>query len=72
MNELKSILKKRINWQKSDESNYIFTTIIDGKLWKLRLNDFPEEILCTVIWEGGQQDLDDLGEHWTLPRHRGE
>jgi hypothetical protein len=72
MDELKEILKQKIDWQKSDESEYIFNAVIGGKLWKLQLNDFPEEPLCTVIWEGGQQDLDDLGEHWTLPKHRGE
>lgn len=72
MKELKVILNQKIDWQKSFESEYIFTAMIDGKLWKLRLNDFPEEPLCTVIWEGGQQDLDDLGEHWTLPKHRSE
>jgi hypothetical protein len=72
MDELKAILKQKIDWQKSDESDYIFNAIIGGKIWKLRLNDFPEEPLCTVIWGSGQQDLDDLGEHWTLPKHRGE
>ncbi|MFC2156093.1 hypothetical protein ACFLRB_06365 [Acidobacteriota bacterium] len=72
MDELKTIIKQKIDWQKSDESEYIFTAMIDGKNWKLRLNDFPEEPLCTVIWEGGLQDLDDLGEQWTLPKHRGE
>ena len=72
MEELKAILKQKIDWQKSDESDYIFNATIDGKLWKLRLNDFPEEPLCTVIWKGGQQDLDEFGEYWTLPKHRGE
>ena len=54
------------------ESDYVFSAVIDGEELKLRLNDFPEEPLCTLIWEGNEQDLDDLGKHWTLPKHRGE
>lgn len=70
--EIKNIFNQNINWQKGSESDYIFTAIIDGKLWKLRLNDFPEEPLCTLIWEYGTQDLKEIGEHWTLQVHRGE
>lgn len=72
MEDIEKIFNQKIDWQKSTESEYIFTANIDKKLWKLRLNDFPEEPLCTLIWEYGKQDLEEIGEHWTLPVHRGE
>jgi len=61
-----------IAWQKSEASTHIFVAEVDGETIWLRLNDFPEEPLCTVIWAEGEQDLDDLASEWTLPKHRGE
>ena len=68
MDDIKKFLNQKIDWQKSKKSDYLFIANIDGCLLKLRLNDFPEEPLCTLIWESGQQDLEDLGKNWTLPK----
>ena len=72
MLDLKTLLHIPIAWQKTQESEYVFSTIVEGEEIRLRLNDFPEEPLCTVIWSGGEQDLEELGKGWTLPKHRGE
>jgi hypothetical protein len=69
---VKELLKRKIDWQKTSDNAYMFTCMIDGQVFKLRLNDFPEEPLCTIIWDDGEQNLDDLGKEWTLPKHRGE
>ena len=68
---IKNLLIRKIDWDKTDDP-FLFSSIIEGELIQLRLNDFPEEPLCTVIWEGKEQNLDDLGGKWRLPKHRGE
>ena len=70
--DVKKLLGMKIDWQKTSESEYLFWAIVDGEELQLRLNDFPEEPICTLSRSTGKRDLDDLGENWTLPRHRGE
>jgi hypothetical protein len=69
---IEQLLKKKIDWEKTQESEYIFSATVEGKELFLRLNDFPEEPLCTIIINGNKTNLDDLGKGWTLPKHRGE
>ena len=52
------------------ESPYLFHSSFHDKIVKLRLNDFPEEPLCTVIIDGIETDLDDFPKNSTMPRHR--
>jgi len=66
------LTQSRIDWQTTSESPYIFEAVFQGTMVRLRLNDFPEEPLCTVVIDGAGTDLDDLPKTWTLPRHRGE
>lgn len=70
MIDAKAFLALALNWQKTEESPYVFATTVRGEVIKLRLNDFPEEPLCTLIFGGREVDLDDLGPNWTLPKHR--
>ncbi len=68
-----ALLKQsKVDWQKTAESPYLFRAVFQGKTVNLRLNDFPDEPLCTVIIDGKETNLDDFPKSWTLPRHRGE
>ena len=69
--DIRALMDRNVAWQNT-ETPFLFSAAIDGSEVRLRLNDFPEEPLCTVIWEGGQQDLNSFGKNWTLPKHRGE
>jgi hypothetical protein len=69
---LYKLQQSRVDWETTKESPYIFEATLDGKLVRLRLNDFPDEPLCTVIVDGKETDLDEFPKIWTLPRHRGE
>lgn len=69
---LDQLQQARIDWQKTSESPYVFQAVFQGKAVRLRLNDFPEEPLCTVIIDGAETDLHEFSKSWTLPRHRGE
>jgi hypothetical protein len=62
----------KIDWQMTTDA-YIYTATIAGQQVRLRLNSFPDEPMCTVIWsDNNEQDLDDLSKQWTLPKERGK
>jgi hypothetical protein len=61
-----------LDWVTTKESPHIFQAVFQGKVVRLRLNDFPEEPLCTVILDSGETDLDEFPKTWRLPRHRAE
>ena len=67
---IEQLQQARVDWQPTKNSPYTFEALFCGKQVLLRLNDFPEEPLCTVIFDNHEQDLDDFPKSWTLPRHR--
>jgi hypothetical protein len=69
-NLMENILHSRIDWESSTESPYTFQAVCEGRAVRLRLNDFPDEPLCTLIVEGTETDLREFPPLWTLPRHR--
>lgn len=60
----------RVDWELSAESPYLFQAAFENKTVQLRLNDFPDEPLCTIIVDGTETDLHEFPSLWTLPRHR--
>ena len=69
-NFLEKLQLSKVDWETSKDSPYIFEAVSEGKMVRLRLNDFPDEPLCTVIVDGAEANLDDFPKTWTLPRHR--
>jgi hypothetical protein len=69
---LEKLQHTKVDWQTTKESLYIFQATYEGMTVRLRLNDFPDEPLCTVIVDGQETDLHEFPKIWTLPRHRGE
>jgi hypothetical protein len=49
---VKEYLDINIVWRKNSDSDYPFAAIIDGEQCLIRLNDFPEEHLYTLLVEG--------------------
>ncbi|MFA7340794.1 MAG: hypothetical protein WC028_28670 [Candidatus Obscuribacterales bacterium] len=71
MNKLVDQLQvARVNWEATSESAFLFRTLFANTQVKLRLNDFPEEPLCTIIVDDVETDIDDFPKTWTLPKHR--
>jgi len=64
--------QSEIAWRASRESPYMFQAVFKGEDILVRLNDFPDEPLCTIIIRGTETDVHDFPKCWTLPRHRGE
>lgn len=64
------IQEANIDWKYSEKSKYVFQALFDGKNVELRLNDFPEEALCTIIRGEQEVDIHEFPKRWTLPKHR--
>lgn len=45
-----SIFNKPVNWANTNDDEFPYTAVVDGQIWKLRINgDFPEEDLYTLL-----------------------
>ena len=65
------LCNQKIDWYTSSSlSPYVFEAIVNGEQIRLRLNDFPEEVLCTLIIRNTEIDIEQFPKNWTLPRHR--
>jgi hypothetical protein len=62
--------RNRVDWEATDESKVVFQVLFQGKIVRLRLNDFPDEPICTVIVDEEETDVEPFPETWTLPKHR--
>ena len=64
-------LEKSINWGKAQDNNMdiIFTATINGDEWNIRINDFPDEPLYTLIINSEEIiHFDDLPDKWICPK----
>jgi hypothetical protein len=68
--EIERIQAARLDWEPTPENAFLFQSLFRNRLVHLRLNDFPDEPLCTVILEGQETDLEEFPKSWTLPKHR--
>lgn len=65
---VETLLRIPINWKKED-APASWVAEVDGETCHLRMNDFPDEPLYTVIFRGQAADLDDPPSDWTIPRY---
>ena len=68
--EIEQMQAARLDWEQTPQSAYLFSSVFKSRLVYLRLNDFPDEPLCTVVLEDQEIDLEDFPKNWTLPKHR--
>lgn len=69
---LETLFLRPVRWKRDVANRYLFHAELDGCEFTLRLNDFPEEPLCTLVGLGEEMDLEAFGEHWALPWHQSE
>lgn len=73
MTTVDSLIVTEIDWIAEANEPYMHYAIVDGKTIRLRLNDFPDEPICTVFIDGKGFDIEEFPRpNWTLPAHRGE
>lgn len=46
---MRSIFSQPIRWMKADDAFHPYTAIVDGVVYRIRLNDFPQEKLYTLL-----------------------
>ncbi len=64
--ELGGLLAYEIQWHPTGEPEYPWAADVDGEVWKIRLNDFPDEILYTLMINGeARGDFHDWPETWS-------
>lgn len=62
---VKDYLGMNVVWRKNADPEYPFAAIIDGEQCLIRLNDFPEEHLYTLLADGVVvADFDDWPVTW--------
>jgi hypothetical protein len=57
---------RKIHWEQSDQK-HVFSTFIDGEHVLLRINNFPDESICSVILGEDEFDMEHLPDNWKLP-----
>jgi hypothetical protein len=70
--ELPELLATHIDWIAIPDRPFHFAGTGAGSGCELRLNDFPEENICTLWFVSAHIDLEEFPKVWRLPRHRGE
>lgn len=64
---IKDLLTKSIYWQKHSSEVKYFYAYSDNQPLLLRLNNFPDEPLLTVIAGLEIMNLEDTPEFWVVP-----
>lgn len=61
-----SAVSQPISWSKTDDPDYPYTAVINDRIWRLRINDFPEQALYTLLIDEQEVgDLEDWPRRWS-------
>lgn len=66
--KIENLLKIKVIWKKHPTSIRFFYHERGDQVFLLRINDFPDEILYTVINGLEINDMDDKPEDWVLEK----
>lgn len=61
---LDRLIKRPIEWRETDDVDFPYRTELEGVALQIRLNDFPDEPLFSLILDG--QHVDDFDDWPTL------
>jgi hypothetical protein len=62
---IQSYLEQRLEWRKSSDPCFPYETDLGGERLVIRINDFPDEILYTLIINGREiTSFDDWPQQW--------
>ena len=65
-NLIQSLLDEKIAWVK-EVGRPRWLGFHNGEKCELRMNDFPDEPLYTLFWQGQSMDFDNTPSRWTIP-----
>ena len=63
--ELGALLARELSWGTTDNPEYPWATKVEGEHWQIRLNDFPDDFMYSLIIDGKNAgDFHDWPETW--------
>lgn len=66
--ELGERLAQELSWRATDDPAYPWATEVDGNFWRIRVNDFPDELMYSlIIGDENAGDFHDWPEPWRRP-----
>jgi hypothetical protein len=66
--KVQNYLEEKLVWLRSSDPHYPYHAEFDGERCVLRLNDFPEDHLYTLLVDHVEvTSFDDWPEQWTRP-----
>ncbi len=62
-----------VSWKKTNDPEFPFEALVNGKCWKLRLNDFPQQLLYTLFIDDREEESFDLWpQAWIKPAEQSD
>ena len=59
-------LAREVTWDDTGHVNFPWSAHVDGQRWRVRLNDFPDEIMYSLEIDGTVVgDFNDWPRQWT-------
>lgn len=66
--ELGAHLARTLEWDSTDNREVPWSTVVDGRRWTVRLNDFPDDYMYSLIIDGADAGpFHDWPETWSRP-----
>lgn len=66
--KFENYLEEKIVWKPGMDSLHPYSTEFEGEQYLIRLNDFPDEHLYTLLIDGKEiAHFDDWPQSWTRP-----
>jgi hypothetical protein len=62
---LAELLARELNWSATDDLDRPWATHVDGKHWQVRINDFPDDLMYSLVIDGASVgDFHDWPGSW--------
>jgi hypothetical protein len=69
ISKTKDFFSERISWQETGDAEFPYRTIFEGDKLQIRVNDFPDKPLYTLIINGMEEaDYEDWSPSWRKTR----
>lgn len=69
--ELGELITRKIHWDTTDDVDHPWGAEVEGKTWRVRLNDFPDELMYTLIINDAiAGSFHDWPDAWTRDNRR--